>query len=653
MEKHPLKKYILYLLTINLFLLASFSLSAQVSFEDRKRLIDSKLESLSDSIIPQLNDPVDFSLRNASVQELIRGISETHRLNVSIDPSIELTITNSFNNARVKDVFLFLVNNYKIDIQFINNILIFKWFDEPVKPFNEKKLSIFYNRNNDKITLELNQDSLALLAKQITKITGKNIILSPETRDKVVNGYIQEVSVAQAMEKLAYMNAMVSEQERDYIILKDQVIPEQNVGRPNMGNNYDNRNNQQMAYSNRGSSGNIQIQMLNIGADTLYNINAINAQIKDVLEEMGRQDIANFAILDPPMEVTSLILKSVSLEELLEVLFMGSQSLYRQKSDNLYLVGNGDKQALNATEVIKVKFRSVEDLDTFIPENISRNLQLKVFKDLNAIIVSGSQFRIDELKRFVKSVDEPVPNIAIEVIVTEFRKGAAVTTGVKAFLGDSSVTTGGQVFPGLDVTLSSKSLNTLLGGLDRTGLVNLGRVTSNFYVTLQALEANNVLKVKSTPQLSTLNGNEANLTIGQSVYYLEQTQNVNPGVNPITTVSQQFNKVEANLTLMINPIVSGNDHITLTIEAEFSDFIPPEIEGAPPGNATRMFSSKIRVKNEEMIVLGGLEETSKSNSGSGVPFLSRIPGLKWLFSSRSVENNESELLIFIRPTVIW
>ena len=99
--------------------------------------------------------------------------------------------------------------------------------------------------------------------------------------------------------------------------------------------------------------------------------------------------------------------------------------------------------------------------------------------------------------------------------------------------------------------------------------------------------------------------------------------------------------------------VSGDNNITLTLDAQFSDFIDPVIVGAPPGNATRQFTSMIRVKNEDMIVLGGLEEVRTTRSGSGVPILSRIPILRWLFSSRKSAKQTNKLIVFIKPTIMY
>jgi len=172
-------------------------------------------------------------------------------------------------------------------------------------------------------------------------------------------------------------------------------------------------------------------------------------------------------------------------------------------------------------------------------------------------------------------------------------------------------------------------------------------------MSIKALEQNGNVKIKSTPKLSTLNGHEAVMTIGKSVYYKESTQNVTGGVNPIITTSPRFSKVDANLTIKIKPVVSGDENITLDITAEFSDFIPAEIEDAPPGNATRKFVSQIRILNQETILLGGMEAVSYEKLHSGVPILSRIPILKWLFSSSTTSKSNSKLLVMIQPEIVY
>ena len=99
--------------------------------------------------------------------------------------------------------------------------------------------------------------------------------------------------------------------------------------------------------------------------------------------------------------------------------------------------------------------------------------------------------------------------------------------------------------------------------------------------------------------------------------------------------------------------MSTDENVTLTISVEKSSFLGRAGENAPPGKATQKFESLVRVKNGEMILLGGLDELKREDSGSGTPLLSRIPVIKWFFSSRKKGKNNSKLHIFIKPTVIY
>lgn len=101
-------------------------------------------------------------------------------------------------------------------------------------------------------------------------------------------------------------------------------------------------------------------------------------------------------------------------------------------------------------------------------------------------------------------------------------------------------------------------------------------------------------------------------------------------------------------------MVSGDGNITLNINVLQSDFngerIDPE---APPGINSREFTSTIRVSDKDVVILGGIEETSKNNSGSGVPFLARVPVIKWLFSKRTRTASKSKLSVLIKSTIIY
>lgn len=610
------------------------------TFNQRLNEIENQLDLLSESSVPGLNESANFSVSNISIQSFLRTIAESHKLNVQVDPSLNITLSNNFTNVIVKDIVYFLCQEYQLDIRFINTIMSFSRYELPIvsaRPNPVKKSNILYDEKSGVVTLDLNGDSLRTFARELTKLTNKNVIVSGvnELDGKMISGFINDLPFESAIEKLAYVNNLKLTKSKDGVYIFEGLGG--SVGQS----------------TNRSNQVNVQSDGEVVVKDSLITIDVVNYPILEIIYKASSQLGVNYILFTDITGSTTAKVKDVSYRDLLAFLFQGTNFTYKLKNE-VYLLGPRNHEGFRTTELVKLDFRTIEGVDKEIPSELSKDVELKLLKELNALIITGNKHKIDEVLSFIRLIDRPIPNILIEVIVADARKGFSIETGLKAFLSQDSVPkTQGQIFPGIDLTVSSKSVNEALEKLDSKGIVNLGRVTPNFYATLQALEQNNNIQVRSTPKLSTMNGSKATLIIGESVYYVEQTQNITGGVNPITTTAQRFNKVEANLSINISPVVSGNEHITLDITAEFSDFINPTIPNAPPGSATRKFESKIRIKNEEMIILGGLEEVSRSETSSGVPLLSRIPVIKWIFSSRSKQNANNRLIVFIKPTLVY
>ena len=151
-----------------------------------------------------------------------------------------------------------------------------------------------------------------------------------------------------------------------------------------------------------------------------------------------------------------------------------------------------------------------------------------------------------------------------------------------------------------------------------------------------------------------LNGHRANLSIGETTYYVVTNQSFFGSQVPQTSQIRNFQPIDAELGVSIKPLVAGDGQITLDIHVIQSDFNNIRItEDAPPGLNSREFSSIVRVRDQDIVVLGGLEEKIKNDSGSGVPFLARIPIIKWLFSKRIRQDSKRKLSILIKPTIIY
>ncbi|WP_241507223.1 type II secretion system protein GspD [Aquimarina sediminis] len=294
---------------------------------------------------------------------------------------------------------------------------------------------------------------------------------------------------------------------------------------------------------------------------------------------------------------------------------------------------------------------SISDI---FPITVTAGLDIKVDTELNSFIVSGSGTRVEKFKKFIKYIDKPVPLILIEVMILEVNRSATVETGVEFGIGKEPVTTEGTTFPNANITLGATTINRVIGGFDGFGSLNLGNVVPNFYMDIKAMETNGNVKILSTPKLSTLNGHKAYLSSGQTTYYAVTNQNFFGSQIPQTSEVVNYLPIDAELALEFKPFVSGDGQITLDIQVIQSSFSGDRIaENAPPDINSRRFSSIMRMRANDVAILGGIEQKVKNDSGSGVPLLSRIPVLKWLFSKRKREDSKKKLNVIIKPTVFY
>ena len=628
------------LLGIFIYILSSTVLFAQ----DRFTVIEDKLKELT-ATTPGLSQKVELSVNNVPLQEFIRGLAVANNLNISVDPALKISITNNFSNVTVAEVIVFLTKKYDLDISFIGSIMSFTPYSPPPMPpvvYHPKSLLITYNPETDILGLDLKNDSLFAVAKEITKISRKNVILAPALNQKMVNGFIQNIPFENSLEKLAFANDLKISKTEDNSYLLEVKDAESAIAGKTAKN------------SKSGSSQeNFNTADLNIKIENeLITIDAINTPILDIIGKVSLDLGKNFFLFSEPKGNVTLKIANADYDQFLTYLLNGTDFTYRKEGE-IYLMGDRNIERLRETRVVQLQNRTIDKIIDFIPPDMKKGVDIKTFPDLNSLILSGSLPRIEEIEAFIRDIDRVVPVIMIEVILVDVNKSKTLSTGIKAGLGEKPASSGGTVFPGIDYTLDATSLNELISAFNGFGVFNLGRVTPNFYLSIKALEEQGILNTRSTPKLATLNGNEARMSIGKTEYYLEISQNVIGSLTPQTVITQQYKTVSADLSLIIKPIVSGDDQITLDIKVQQSDFTARISPNAPPGTVRRDFQSLIRVKNEEMVVLGGLEEEASRESGSGLPLLSRIPVLKWIFSSRIRAQSKSKLNVFIKPTIIY
>lgn len=604
-----------------------------------------------------LNDDVRVDLSGLPLYDFITALADEHQLNVSVDNELNQIVSSNFYDLAVKDVFLFLVRKYDLEVDVFNSIIIFnrKPFVEVVEVKEpEKKIDVSYNSANDFLTVRLANDSLPRVARAITDVSNKNIILAPDVKTQNISAYILNRPFEQVMEMVAKSNglSLTVDEDNNFYLEKGTSSKEPEENRRDVNS----RNRRGSSGNSRSSSNDLGNFTMSLNPQGFLDIKAYEADAAEMINEAAEQLNINYFMYNTPESInTTLIANGIGFETLLDNLFKGEKYTYK-KTDDLVLIGEHTTLGLRSTELVQLENRTIETVLATLPAALTANLEVKEFVELNGFVVAGSKIHIQEFKDFIYEIDRVVPVIQIEVLIVQYNKSYNIQTGLQAILdgSDQQRTTQGVLFPNTDVQVNASSVNSLIDAFNGLGFINLGKVSRNFYLNLQALENNSLIKVSSTPKLVTLNGHEANSAIGETNYYFEQSNTlINSGISDNILQSGVWKPTEANLSVRIKPYVSKDEFVTLEIYVEKSSFLGRAGETAPPGKATQKFESIVRVKNNEMILLGGLDELENENSGSGTPLLSRIPIIKWLFSSRNKRKEKSKLHIFIKPTVVY
>ncbi|MDR0894160.1 MAG: hypothetical protein LBN06_02485 [Prevotellaceae bacterium] len=301
---------------------------------------------------------------------------------------------------------------------------------------------------------------------------------------------------------------------------------------------------------------------------------------------------------------------------------------------------------------IPMRYRTVEKIPDIVPAELKKEVEMIVFPDQNSLIVSGMHSKVERLSSFLRQIDRSIPLISIDVIIVDATDNNTLDAGISFGKGTEAVTSTGALSPGVDLSLGAGSINRLIRSFNGFGSINLGQVSPNFYLDLKLLEENGKVMLRSTPRLSTLNGHKATLKSGEIKYYKESQTSIIGSQSPMQTESYQWKNVEANLSLEITPYVSLDSCITMQIELTQNEFTERESQDAPPGTTTRSFNSIIKVNNEETVLLGGIERNLAGRTGKGLPFIARIPVLRWLFGRTTRTKNVQKLNVFIKPTII-
>ena len=622
------------------FLALNQSGIAQVSIDEVK------LDSLT-TLYPKLNDELKLSVNEVDISDFVNGISQTQGLNIGVSKEVVAFVDHTFSNVKIKDVLLFLMRQYNLDIKTYGEII----FLVPKKPEAQipiDKYAFVTVGENNHISIDSENEKLIDIVKAVGLKTGQNTIVDQNIRNVEVSLYLKNVSIPIFFEKIASLtgNALkIDSTTNMYNLYKEDVPPKDPDLRQSKTRN-----------SRRDNTGLNEKDFTFEIANGLISVRANDASTQTIIKTVSSALGKDFVLLGDLSKNQSVMdLNGIGYKAFLNFCLAGTQFRY-VNIDSTYIIGKDGDLNINSTKVFKFQNRTYENVLDLIPEDLLKGIELKEFSELNGFVINGNVQLITRLTDFLESIDQRVPMVTIDIVIVDYNDSRILSTGISAGFGpdgDAKRSQGKISSGGIDVSLNSKSVNSILSSFDQLGMFNLGKVAPDFYLNLKLLESKGILRTRSTPKITTLNGEEATLSLGETQYYLEVRNDIIGTQNPTVSNSQTYRSVNADLSVRIKPVISSDGQVTMLVNVNQTDFTNKINPSAPPGAVTRRFESIIRVADGEMVILGGLETTSKSKSGSGIPILSRIPIIKHLFSSRDDSFQKSKLNIFIKPRIYY
>ncbi len=589
-------------------------------------------KKLSPSFFTKLDN---LNVKDIEIKDLLRGISQQNKVNIIIDNEVTQLVTLSLTDINVLDLILYLCESYKLAITQRETML--RIYPRPVD-IDLSSLKVSYKKNL--LSLDLSNADLAQVVKAVATKTGKNILIKSGVSGRIT-GMLNAVPWETGFRSLLTTNGFsLSSRNGVYNVSR----------RGDTGAN-----------DSRASDDNCQVNVNN----GKINLEIRDINIVDVIRELTDQTGISIIVYGYPETKVSIKCSNLTLDEVLSYILKGTNFTYR-KDENIYVIGDKKVSGLLTTKLFKLNHIKVDGILELMPESIKKNSTLQIIKEQNGLVAITTNDILNELEDFLKQIDSPTPQILIEALVVDFNITDTKELGVKmASQKDTPDSVAWNNYSMLDMGFNQQgkfytqqngiSLNKGLNQIsDMVGWKNIGKLPDNFYLQIQALASQGKADIKSRPQISTLNGHPASISIGTTQYYiLKSTTPVRSENDVITQETERFEKIDANVKLSITPWVSASGEITAEIKPEFLTPVGSFNSKTPPTINSRVLDATVRLKDGETIILGGLIEERESNDISKIPFLGDLPFIGKIFTSSRKSKTKSELMIYITPYVFY
>ncbi|MEE8395267.1 MAG: type II secretion system secretin GspD [bacterium] len=283
------------------------------------------------------------------------------------------------------------------------------------------------------------------------------------------------------------------------------------------------------------------------------------------------------------------------------------------------------------------------------------DLSIAADKATNSLIVFGPVETIEAMDELVRQLDVRRAQVFVEALIIEMTLEKSLQLGVNwqatAPSGGSVLGAGSSGAAPLTLPQALSAGSGSVVGIIGNEIVFQGQSFASFSAFIQATRQDQDLNILANPQLLTLNNEEAEINVSMVVPISEKVLR-----DANQNVTTEFEFKDVGIILKITPQITGGDKVRLIISQESSSVASKQanLSGDQKAITTlkRTLKTKVLVDNNATIAIGGLIQDQQVETVTKVPCLGDIPVLGWFFKSRSEEMRKTNLIVFIRPTVI-
>lgn len=554
------------------------------------------------------------------ILDVLRAVATAFKLSIIPDKDLgDVKVTIHLENIPVLEGLDKLCKSHGLELIADGNVY-------RIRKTRENAFSIIEVRNK-RMNLDVQNRPVKDFLREFVEKTKINIVPGQSLRG-TVTGHLKDVQPIDGFKALMAANNYDVRLKNGVYLVENGDSTGQNSQGPRRG-----RSN--AGFSSGQGGGATDVDVL----DGRVTLSLNNASLGDAIREIAEQAGHNYTIIGDVSGNVNAQLKDVSVDEALSALLQGTRYAYINK-DGTLLIGDRNPntpsgQALSGAELVYLKYIKAENIEKLIPKSIPIE-NIKVIKEQNAVLISGTGDDINLVKTFLDKVDLPTPQVLMEVVVVEYNRSKESDFGIEP--GTSK-----QVGANLNAYGNMSGIRQTFKQGAFAGVI--GILPPKFDLSLKALESKNKAKILSMPKITTLNGNKAELKVNKTSYYRVSS------VNKDGFQNLDYRSIDDGITIELTPWVTRHGEVNVNISPSIKTS-EPAADGAPPNITNRAITTNVMLRDGETIALGGLISSQEDNSRSFVPILGSIPVLGYLFSWRKALTRTTELVIYVTPHIL-